>query len=110
MTPAKQRLVIIGLIALGIVFAGFFGVRALREIRHIQNGGFGPSHPPPQPSETDVELIRDWMTIPYIARTYGVSDRMLFKEIDIPEKGHQEKNLKELNEEFYPDQNGPRAG
>jgi hypothetical protein len=104
MTPTKQRLVIAGLIVLGVLFAGFFGMRALRAIRYIHDGGFGPGRSHSPPSETDVELVRDWMTIPYIARTYGVPARILFKELNIPDKNNQEKSLKELNEEYYPDQ------
>jgi len=106
MTPTKQRLVIAGLIVLGVLFAGFFGMRAIRAIRYIHDGGFDPGKPPPLPSETDVELIRDWMTIPYIARTYGVPDRMLFKELNIPDKNNRGKSLKELNDKYYPDQDG----
>jgi hypothetical protein len=105
MSPTKQRLVITGLIVLGVLIVAFFGVRAVHAFRHIREGGFGPGKPPPA-SETDVELIRDWMTIPYIARTYGVPDRMLFKELGIPDKNHLEKSLKELNDEFFPDKNG----
>ena len=104
MSPAKQRILNIGLIILGVVIVAFFGVRAVHAFRHIRDGGFGPGKPPP--SETDVELIRDWMTIPYIARTYGVPDRMLFKELGIPDKDNLEKNLKELNDEYFPDKNG----
>lgn len=106
MSPAKQRLLVFGLIALGILFVGFFGVRAVHAFRHIREGGFGPGRPPPAPSETDVELIRDWMTIPYIARTYGVPDHMLFKELQIPEDGNREKSLKDLNDKYFPDQAG----
>ena len=104
MSPAKQRALIIGLIALGVLIVAFFGVRAFHAFRHIRDGGFGPGHPPPAPSETDVELIRDWMTIPYIAKTYGVPDRMLFKELRIPDKDNFEKSLKDLNAEYFPDQ------
>jgi hypothetical protein len=101
MSPAKQRALIIGLIALGVLIVAFFGVRAVRAFTHIRDGGFGPGRPHSEPSETDVELIRDWMTISYIARTYGVPDHMLFKELGIPEEGNREKSLKELNEEFF---------
>jgi len=101
MSQTKQRLVIAGLIIVGVLIITFFGVRAVHAFRHIRDGGFGPGHPHPPPSETDVELIRDWMTIPYIARTYGVPDHMLFKELNIPEEGNREKSLKELNEEFF---------
>ena len=106
MTPTRQRALIIGLIIFGTVIVGFFGIRAFHAFRHIRDGGFGPGRPPPPPSETDVELIRDWMTIPYIARTYGASDRMLFKELKIPDEGNREKSLKELNDEYFPDQDG----
>ena len=105
MSPAKQRLAIAGLVVLGILFVGFFGLRAAQAARHIRDGGFGPGKPPPA-SETDVELIRDWMTIPYIARTYGAPDRMLFKGLKIPDEGNREKSLKELNDEYFPEQAG----
>ena len=105
MSPVKQRLAIAGLVVLGILFVGFFGLRAARAARHIRDGGYGPGKPLPA-SETDVELIRDWMTIPYIARTYGAPDRMLFKELKIPDEGNREKSLKELNDEYFPEQAG----
>jgi len=106
MSSAKQLLAISVLIFLGVLVVGFFGLRAVQAARHIRDGGFAPGKPPPQPSETDVKLIRDWMTIPYIARTYGVPDRILFKELKIPNEGNREKSLKELNDEYFPDQAG----
>ena len=106
MSPIKQRLAITGLIVLGILFAGFFGMRAFRAFKHIHEDGFGPGHRPPPPSETNVELIRDWMTIPYIAKNLWRTDRMLFKELNISDKGNLEKSLKKLNDEYFPGQNG----
>lgn len=106
MAPAKQKLLISGLIVLGVLIVAFFGVRAVRAFTHIRERGFGPGHPPPAPSETDVQLIRDWMTISYISKAYGVPDRMLFKELKIPDKGNSEKSLKVLNDEFFPAQAG----
>mgnify|MGYP003449387220 CR=1 FL=1 len=108
MTPKKQRALVIGLIAIGVLIVGFFGLRTLRAFREFR----GHRPPPPfapadaQEMETDVELIRDWMTIPYIAKTYGVPDRMLFKELRIPNEGNREKSLKELNDEYFPEQAG----
>lgn len=107
MTPAKQRTVIIGLIIIGILLAGFFGFRALRAFREFRG-----HRPPPfapaeaQSVETDVELIRDWMTIPYIAMTYHLHPRLLFDAAGINPRGNEEKSLAQLNEEYYPQDNG----
>ena len=106
MSAAKQRLASTILIILGILFVGFFGLRAVRAARHIRDSGYEPGKQPPPPSETDVEFIRDWMTLPYIAKTFGVPDRILFKELQIPNEGNREKSLKELNDEYFPDQAG----
>jgi len=106
MSPTKQKLFISGLIIFGVLIVAFFGVRAVHAFRHIRDDGFRPGHPPPAPSETDVELIRDWMTLSYISKTYGVPDHILFKELGISEEGNREKSLKELNDEYFPDQAG----
>ena len=103
MTPVKQRTVIIGLIIIGILLAGFFGFRALhafREFRGHRPPPFAPAEA--QSVETDVELIRDWMTVPYIARTYQIHPKFLFDAIGIPPKGNDEKSLSQLNDEFFP--------
>ncbi|MBK9927980.1 MAG: hypothetical protein IPP66_22130 [Anaerolineales bacterium] len=105
MTPSRQRVLIIGLIVLGILTVGFFGLRAIHAFREFRRHG----PPPPfgaaesQKVETDVELIRDWMTIPYISMTYHVHPRDLFRALDIDPKGNDEKSLKQLNDEFFPD-------
>lgn len=97
-----QRAVMAGLIIIGILFIAFFGMRAVHAFRKFN----GHRPPPPGKVETDVELIRDWMTIPFISRTYQVPPEIIFEALKIsPQKGH-DKNLKFLNEEYYPDQDG----
>jgi hypothetical protein len=101
----RQRALVISLILIGLVVVGFFGWRTARAIRQFRG------HPPPPPFaaetlETDVSLIRDWMTIPFISRMYGVPARLLFKALDIPEHRNKEKSLKQLNEEYYPQADG----
>jgi len=103
MKPARQRILILGLIVVGIAIIGFFGFRAVHAFREFR--GHRPHPFPPaeaQPVETDVELIRDWMTIPYIAMTYHVSPRILFDAIGISPRGNEEKSLSQLNDEFFP--------
>lgn len=103
MTPAKQRLLVVVLVLIGLLAVGFFGWRALHAFKK-----FSGQQPPPFPptgadsAETDVGLIRDWMTIPFIAKTYHLPPPVLFDALEIPSGGNREKSLKELNEEYFP--------
>ena len=53
-----------------------------------------------------MELIRDWMTIPFIGKMYHVPPPKIFDALDIPMNGNQEKSLKQLNEEYFSDVDG----
>ena len=108
MAPSRQRSLIVSLVIIGILIAGFFGLRAIFALREFRR-----HDPPPlaealteQIAETDVELIRDWMTIPYIARTYQVNPRVLYDALEIAPRENGEKSLLQLNEKFFPDQPG----
>lgn len=101
----RQRIVVISLITLGLVIIIFFGLRTVRAYREFH------SPPPPQPFatkpvETNVDLIRDWMTIPFISKVYQVPPDILFEALDISPKGNQEKSLKQLNEQYFPEAEG----
>ena len=107
MTPARYRLLIVSLIVLGILFAGFFGMRSLHAFREFRS-----HRPPPFPVaesvqiETDPDLIREWMTIPYISVTYNLPPRVLFEALNIPPHGNEEKSIEDLNHEYYPEAAG----
>jgi hypothetical protein len=98
----KQKTLIISLIALGMLLVIFFGLRAFRPFRELR----GHHPPPPGEIETNVTLIRDWMTIPYIAQRYYVPGEKLFEAVKIPPLGNKDKSLLQLNNEYYPDQPG----
>ncbi|MBI5352849.1 MAG: hypothetical protein HZB50_09455 [Chloroflexi bacterium] len=101
-TSPQQRSLVFGLIFIGILFTAFFGMRAFHAFRKFN----GHRPPPPNKFETDVELIRDWMTVPFISRMYQVSPEIIFEALSIsPQKDHN-KSLKELNDEYYPNKNG----
>lgn len=106
MTPSRQRALVIMLIGLGLVIVGFFGFRTLHAFREFR--GHRPPEPPfaiesAQDAETNVELIRDWMTIPFIARMYRVSPPIFFEALKIPKnRSNEEKSLLQLNDEFFP--------
>lgn len=106
MTPNKQRALVTSLIIFGVLAVGFFGLRTFHAFREFR----GHRPPPPfenEQPETDVQLIRDWMTVPFIARMYHVPAPVIFEALDIPKnKSNEEKSLKQLNEEYFPNANG----
>lgn len=102
MTPIKQRALITILIGLGLLIVGFFGLRTVSAFKEFRGHRPPPSFESKQP-ETDVELIRDWMTIPFIAKMYHVPVPLIFEALDIPMKGNQEKSLEQLNAEYFSD-------
>jgi hypothetical protein len=108
MTPSRLRTLIFILIFMGGLIVGFFGVRTLHAFRE-----FGRHRPPPPPSaadagqiETDVELIREWMTIPFISKMYHVPANVLFDALGIPANKNREKSLKRLNKQYFPQAEG----
>ncbi len=100
-SPAPSRssrtgqILIIGLIVLGMILVLFFGFRAVRSYLRIQQTGL-------QPGVSDVELIRGWMTIPYIAAAYDVPEAYIFTQIGIPQPDNQNKSLGQLNRQYAP--------
>jgi len=104
-TNPRQRIFVVGLIIIGLMIIGFFGLRTVRAFRQFH----GHRPPPPfdsQKVETDVDLIRDWMTLPYISITYRLPRNLLYETLKIPPKGNERKSLRELNDEFYPEAPG----
>ena len=106
MPPKVQRALVLGLIFAGVLLAGFFGLRAVFAFREFRRQGPPPLPPlealSQQDAETDAELIRDWMTVPYISQTYQVHPRIIFEAVGVPPRGNEEKSLAQLNEEFFP--------
>lgn len=103
MHPSLQRLCVIALIVFGAWLVGFFGMQTVQAFKEVR------SHKPPPPfkavkeePETDVQLIEDWMTIPFIGKMYHVSPVVIFKALNIPMEKNREKNLRQLNDEYYP--------
>lgn len=89
-----EKILTIGLIAVGIILIVFFGLRAVRSFLRIQLTGL-------EPGVTDVEAIRGWMTIPYIATAYGVPEEYIFEQIGVPQEGNQNKALRRLNFDYF---------
>jgi hypothetical protein len=101
----RGRNFVIGLIIIGLMIIGFFGLRTVRVFRQF-HGHRPPPHFPTEHMETDVELIRDWMTLPYISITYGLPPRLLYETLGIPPNKSQKRSLKQLNDEYFPGEPG----
>jgi hypothetical protein len=89
----------IGLIILGLIWVFVFGFRVMRFF-------FKPHFPGQRPEMTDVELIRGWMTIPYIARAYHVPEEYLFDQLGISAIDNRRKNLDRLNSDYFGGESG----
>ena len=94
MLTDKQRTLILGLVVAGLIIVGLFGLRTLRIWRELREHRPAPGFPEVSENiETDVELIRDWMTIPFIAKMYQVPPPVLYKALGISARGNQDKGL-----------------
>jgi hypothetical protein len=90
MSSLSRRLMMtIGLIVVGLGLIGFFGMRAYRAYTRIRPAELAVG-------TTDVEALRGWMTLPYIARAYGVPEDSLFAALAIPKEGNQRLSVKQL--------------
>lgn len=100
---SKQRILFIALSILGVMLILFFGLRVLHAFKK-----FDGHRPPPlaKELETDVEDIEDWMTIPFISHSYGVPPELLFDALNIDPKETHKKSLRQINDEYYPDEDG----
>lgn len=77
----------VGLIlVVGVALIALFGIRMLNQLdyaRKVQSG------------EIQVETLRGWMTLPYIARTYGVEETTLRTTLGVAAEGNSERSLRE---------------
>jgi hypothetical protein len=97
----RQRNFVVGLIIIGLMIMVIFGLRTVRAFREFHGLPPPPSFATEQ-IETNVERVRDWMTIPFISRMYHVRQHILFEALEIPEQGNRDKSLRQLNEEYFP--------
>lgn len=107
----KKLIFTITLILAGIAIILFFGAGALRAFKHMKGRGpfnDGPFNgKPPAANQADVSLIREWMTIPYIAKMYEIPPDAILKSLEIPKEDENKKlSLAQLNEKYYPNQGG----
>ncbi|MCF8160500.1 MAG: hypothetical protein K9J76_07340 [Polaromonas sp.] len=72
--------------AVGALLIAFFGLRAWNQLQFEARVDRG---------EVQVETLRGWMTLPYIARTYGVPESELRRILGAPATGDGQRSLRD---------------
>lgn len=96
--PWLRTLVVIFIFA-GIFLTVFYANRLWRVAIDIRR-----NHS--RPGATDVQLIQDWMTVPYIARAYTVPEDYLWQGLGIPAEGNRRRSLRILDRLYAGSQPG----
>ncbi len=73
-------------LAVGLALVAAFGVRAWNQWQFAQRVARG---------EIQVETLRGWMTLPYIARVHGVPEPELRAALGLPASGNANRSLLE---------------
>jgi len=89
----SELIFIVVLIIIGLGLVLFFGGRAYRDYRRLQQRGLTPG-------TTDVEAIRGWMTLPYIANAYDMPEAILFQKLGVPRAGNENLSIKQLAQKY----------
>jgi hypothetical protein len=90
---ASRRSWLIAAVAVGLVIALLVGGRGAMRLYFRLHG------PPPPPRQTDVSAIADWMTVPYVARSYRVPETELYGALGIGRQGQRTNTLADIASE-----------
>lgn len=85
MAKARRWLALVAL-AIGLALVAGFGLRTWNAWQFTQRVMRG---------EIQVETLRGWMTLPYIARVHGVRESELRAALGLPASGHETRSLLE---------------
>jgi hypothetical protein len=96
-SPRTRLLLTIGVIAIGLAIAGFFGIRTVtsaRQLQYIRQQGLDRG-------SASVDAIRPWMTVRFIAVAYAVPEEYIYSALEIPfDRRRPDNSLGEINKEF----------
>jgi hypothetical protein len=89
----RRRPYAVAAVAVMLVIVVVFGGRAAWRLGNRLLG------PPPPPRQTDVSLIADWMSLPYIGRAYRVPEPELYRALGVEPEGRRMRPLRQVAEE-----------
>lgn len=87
-----KKALAIGLLSIGLILTGVYGVRAVKTYLIIRN------------AENSVEnpvVLKRWMTIPYLSKTYRIPEAYLYKTLNVPVEGNDNRNLRYIRKNYY---------
>lgn len=94
---SKMQILAIVLVVVGLGLVIFFGLRSarsFREMKYIREQGLDQG-------TANVEAIRPWMPVQFVAVAYGVPQEYLFAELDIPfDQRNSHDTLFNLNRKY----------
>ena len=94
MTLLRRRPLLIAGIVVALLVVLVFGAQAAWRLGRRLMG------PPPPPRQTDVSLIADWMSVPYVGRAYRVPEPELYRALGLePEGRGRREPLREIAQE-----------
>ncbi len=89
-TRLTRRPYLIAGVTVALVVVLVFGGRAAWRLGHRLLG------PPPPPRQTDVSLIADWMSVPYVSRAYRIPQPELYRALGVEPEGRRVRPLREI--------------
>ncbi|MGE0351156.1 hypothetical protein [Hydrogenophaga sp.] len=86
-SPLQRTRRWLGILAVvaGLALLGLFGARAWHQYQYAQRVAAG---------QVRVETLRGWMTLPYIAKVYGVPESRLRETLGLPATGDEDRSLR----------------
>ncbi len=82
----NPRFYLILFLILGMLLAGLFAIRAFHGFQRVRSLKFGGG-------ESNVELIRGWMTVDYITKMYHVPPDVVLAPLNLPVEGNEKRSL-----------------
>jgi hypothetical protein len=84
---------LIAAVSIGLIVVVLIGGRAAWRL------GYRLLGPPPPPRQTDVSLIADWMSVPYVSRAYRVPEPELYQALGVEPEGRRMRRLRDIARE-----------
>jgi hypothetical protein len=86
---ARRRPYLLAAIVVALIIVVLFGGRAAWRLAWRLTG-------PPPPRQTDVSLIADWMSVPYVSRAYRVPNPELYKALGVEPEGRRTRTIRDI--------------